>query len=215
MLVSSTQLDNLDFEKSAGLMPAVVQHAHTGTVLMLGYMNRESLQASLERHKVVFYSRSRRELWEKGATSGHVLELVDIRTDCDRDALLVRALPLGPTCHLGTRSCFGDDTDAPGAFLGELDSIVAGRRGTPIATSYTARLLADSPLRRAQKVGEEGLETALAGACQDDASLLAESADLVFHLLVLLHGRNLGLGKLTAELERRHRDAAGATWEKS
>ena len=213
MLVSSTHLHSLDFEKSGGLMPAVVQHARTGTVLMLGYMNRESLQASLERRKVVFYSRSRRELWEKGATSGHVLELVDIRTDCDRDALLVHAIPHGPTCHLGTRSCFGNDTDAPGAFLGELDGIVADRRGAPAASSYTARLLADTPLRRAQKVGEEGLETALAGACQGDTSLLAESADLVFHLLVLLHGRNLDLGKLTAELERRHRDAAGASAE--
>jgi phosphoribosyl-ATP pyrophosphohydrolase/phosphoribosyl-AMP cyclohydrolase len=209
MLVSSEQLDRLDFDKSAGLLPAVIQHARTATVLMLGYMNRESLQASLERGRVVFYSRSRRELWEKGATSGHVLDLVDIRADCDRDALLVRALPRGPTCHLGTRSCFGDGFDAPGAFLGELDGIVASRRDAPAAASYTARLLADTPLRRAQKVGEEGLETALAGACQDDASLLAEAADLVFHLLVLLHGRNLDLGKLTAELERRHRGAAG------
>jgi phosphoribosyl-ATP pyrophosphohydrolase/phosphoribosyl-AMP cyclohydrolase len=215
MLVSSTHLDSLDFEKSAGLMPAVVQHARTGTVLMLGYMNRESLQASLERRKVVFYSRSRRELWEKGATSGHVLQLVDIRADCDRDALLVRAIPHGPTCHLGTRSCFGNDTDAPGAFLGELDGIVADRRAAPVASSYTALLLADTPLRRAQKVGEEGLETALAGACQGDASLLAESADLVFHLLVLLHGRNLDLGKLSAELQRRHRDAAGAGADQS
>ena len=215
MLVSSTQLDSLDFAKCAGLMPAVVQHARTGTVLMLGYMNRESLQASLERRKVVFYSRSRQELWKKGATSGHVLELVDIRTDCDRDALLVRAIAHGPTCHLGTRSCFGDDTGAPGGFLGELDGIVTSRRGAPVATSYTARLLADTPLRRAQKVGEEGLETALAGACQDDASLLAEAADLVFHLLVLLHGRNLDLGKLTAELERRHGGAAGAAREQS
>lgn len=215
MLVSSEQLDGLDFDKSAGLLPAVIQHARTGTVLMLGYMNRESLQASLERRRVVFYSRSRRELWEKGATSGHVLDLVDIRADCDRDALLVRALPRGPTCHLGTRSCFGDGIDAPGAFLGELDGIVGSRRGAPANASYTARLLADTPLRRAQKVGEEGLETALAGACQDNASLLAESADLVFHLLVLLHGRNLDLDRLSAELARRHRDAAGTSTEQS
>jgi phosphoribosyl-ATP pyrophosphohydrolase/phosphoribosyl-AMP cyclohydrolase len=210
MICTTDQLDELDFAKTGGLLPAIVQHAESGTVLMLGYMNREALAETLLRRRVVFYSRSREELWEKGATSGHTLDLLDVRCDCDRDALLVRALPRGPTCHLGTRSCFGDDAGTAVAFLAELDRIVASRRGAPGETSYTARLFAEGRLRLAQKVGEEGLETALAGACQGPQELLGESADLFFHLLVLLRDCDLDLAALSSELRRRHEARSAA-----
>jgi phosphoribosyl-ATP pyrophosphohydrolase/phosphoribosyl-AMP cyclohydrolase len=205
MLVSESGIGQVDFAKDNGLLPAIVQHARTGNVLMLGYMSEESLRATLARGRVVFFSRSRRELWEKGLTSGHHLDLIDIRTDCDRDALLVRVLPAGPTCHLGTVSCFGDDCEPPAGFLGELDAVIASRRGAAPDVSYTAKLFSAGPQRMAQKVGEEGVETALAGACQDDSRLLGESADLVYHLLVLLRGRDLDLAAVTEELRRRHR----------
>lgn len=205
MLVTEAAVDELNFSKDAGLIPAVIQHAETGNVLMLGYMSIESLRATLIRQRVVFFSRSRRELWEKGLTSGNHLDLIDIRCDCDKDALLVRALPAGPTCHLGTDSCFGEDCEPTNGFLAELDSVIASRRGAAPDLSYTAKLFAAGPQRMAQKVGEEGVETALAGACQDDSRLLGESADLLYHLMVLLRGRDLSLGDVTQELRRRHR----------
>ncbi len=207
MLVTLTNLETLNFAKSGGLLPAIVQDQQSSAVLMLGYVSRESLQVSLTRQRVVFFSRSRQELWEKGATSGNHLHLVDVHADCDSDAVLIRALPQGPTCHRGSRSCFGDDTRPANGFLGELDAIVAARRGANAETSYTARLFQEGPLRRAQKLGEEGLETALAGACQDDASLLGESADLLYHLLVLLRGRDLSIAGVISELERRHKNS--------
>ncbi|MFN3834589.1 MAG: bifunctional phosphoribosyl-AMP cyclohydrolase/phosphoribosyl-ATP diphosphatase HisIE [Glycocaulis sp.] len=195
---------DIDFEKSGGLVPAIVQHGLTGEVLMLGYMNAQALAATEEKGLVTFWSRSKNRLWTKGETSGDVLRLVSIAADCDRDALLVQALPEGPTCHLGTRSCFGDIPGPVLAFLGQLSGIIDDRAAAGGEESYTARLLSSPVNKIAQKVGEEGVETALAGVAEDDAALTGEAADLVFHLMVLLKARGLSLTDVVEELQRRH-----------
>ena len=199
-------IDTLDFGKGGGLLPAIVQHAASGAVLMLGYMNGEALRATLTRGRVVFFSRSRQRLWEKGETSGHTLQLAAVRTDCDRDTLLVTATPAGPACHLGTATCFGDGAAAGSdlAFLGALEGIIAQRLADRPEGSYTARLHAEGPKRIAQKVGEEGLEVVLAAVAETDDKLIAESADLIYHLLLLLASRGLRLERVVAELKSRH-----------
>ena len=205
--VGLADLGRLDFAKGDGLLPAIVQHAVSGAVLMLGYMNREALSETLTRRRVVFFSRSKQRLWEKGETSGHRLELAQIRADCDRDTLLVTAWPRGPACHLGTATCFGDEALTAAerlAFLAALEAIIAQRIAERPEGSYTARLFAEGPKRLAQKVGEEGLEVALAAAAETDDKLIAESADLLFHLLVLLKSRGLPLERVVAELQSRH-----------
>ncbi len=197
----------LDWSKGDGLLPAIVQDAGSGRVLMLGYMNEESLQQTLERGRVVFFSRSRRKLWEKGETSGHYLELVELSADCDHDALLVLARPHGPTCHKGTESCFAEAGELGTqrlAFLSLLEQVIEKRIAEKPDESYTARLFAQGPSRIAQKVGEEGLETALANVTRDDKGVLAEAADLVFHLMILLKSRNLSLAQVVRELKSRH-----------
>jgi phosphoribosyl-ATP pyrophosphohydrolase/phosphoribosyl-AMP cyclohydrolase len=207
MALTPEQLEALDFAKGGGLLPAIVQDAGSGAVLMLGFMTPEALRATLERGRVVFYSRRRQELWEKGATSGHYLELIDVHTDCDRDTLLVSARPHGPACHRGTATCFGEEplSDAERvAFLAALGRIIGARRNARPEESYTARLLGQGPKRVAQKVGEEGLEVALAGVAEDDAALIGEAADLLFHLLVLLESRHIPLERVVEELEMRH-----------
>jgi len=198
----SEACDRLDWRKEDGLLPAIVQDADTLRVLMLGYMNAESLAATRESGRVTFFSRSRQRLWTKGEGSGHVLELVGIRADCDGDALLVLARPRGPTCHLGRPSCF---PAAPGGFLGELDALVAARERERPAGSYATRLFESGTRRIAQKLGEEGVETALAAVAQDDAALLGESADLLYHLIVLLRARGRSLDDAVAVLRERHR----------
>ncbi len=200
-------IDSLDFGKGEGLLPAVVQHADTGAVLMVGYMNREAFRETLSRRHVVFFSRSKQRLWEKGETSGHFLELDQIRTDCDRDALLVTARPAGPVCHEGTATCFGDELITQGerlAFLGALEAVIEKRIAENPQGSYTARLFAQGPKRIAQKVGEEGLEVALAAVAEPDEKVLSESADLIYHLLVLLRIRGLSFAKVVGELQSRH-----------
>lgn len=200
-------IDSLDFAKGDGLVSAVVQHADTGAVLMVGYMNREAFRETLSRRHVVFFSRSRQRLWEKGETSGHFLELDQIRADCDRDALLVTARPRGPVCHEGTATCFGDEAVTKGerlAFLGTLEAVIERRIAETPQGSYTARLFAQGPKRIAQKVGEEGLEVALAAAVETDDKVVLESADLIFHLLVLLRSRGLSFQSVVAELQSRH-----------
>jgi phosphoribosyl-AMP cyclohydrolase / phosphoribosyl-ATP pyrophosphohydrolase len=200
-------IDSLDFAKSDGLLPAVVQHADTGAVLMVGYMNRDALQQTFARRHVIFFSRSKQRLWEKGETSGHFLELEQIRTDCDRDALLVTARPLGPVCHEGTATCFGDEPITKGerlAFLSTLEGVIEQRIADSPTGSYTARLFAEGPKRIAQKVGEEGIEVALAAAVEPDDKVVSESADLIFHLLVLLRSRGLSFQSVVAELQSRH-----------
>ena len=199
---SAERIASLAWEKQGGLLPAVVQDAATLRMLMLGYMDRRALETTLVLGRVTFFSRSRQRLWTKGETSGHALELVSIVADCDCDSLLVTALPRGPTCHRGTVSCFDD---APGDFLSELDALVAARNAQRPEGSYTTRLFEAGLRRIAQKVGEEGVETALAAVVQDDAALLGESADLIYHLLVLLRARGLGIGEVTQLLRERHR----------
>jgi phosphoribosyl-ATP pyrophosphohydrolase/phosphoribosyl-AMP cyclohydrolase len=196
--------DQLDWPKGDGLLPAIVQHARTGEVLMLGYMNAEALEATQRTGRVTFFSRSKQRLWTKGESSGHVLELESIRVDCDADTLLVTAIPHGPTCHTGTSSCFGETVRPPLGFLAELDALVARRHAERPEGSYTTRLFEGGVRRIAQKVGEEGVETALAGVAQGDEELLGEAADLVFHLTVLLRSRGLSLADVVNLLAARH-----------
>jgi len=199
-------IENLAWEKMGDLIPAVVQDAFDGRVLMQGYMNREALDATLESGKVTFWSRSQEKLWTKGETSGNTLDLVEIHVDCDRDCLLVRARPEGPTCHLGTDTCFdGEGKVAPElAFLAELERVIAERDNNRPKGSYTTSLFESGVKRIAQKVGEEGVETALAATAGDDEELLNESADLIYHLLVLLRSRKLELGSVIDVLRKRH-----------
>jgi phosphoribosyl-ATP pyrophosphohydrolase/phosphoribosyl-AMP cyclohydrolase len=200
-------MQRVDWNKNDGLVPAIVQHAGSGRVLMLGYMDRAALAATLARGRVVFFSRSRQRLWEKGETSGNFLQLIDIRCDCDADTLLVIARPEGAVCHTGSASCFGDEpltAAAPLSFLLELEQLIAERIAESPEGSYTARLYARGVRRVAQKVGEEGLEVALAGAGEPDDALLGECADLLYHLLVLLRSRSLPLAAVIEELRGRH-----------
>ncbi|MFC0677868.1 bifunctional phosphoribosyl-AMP cyclohydrolase/phosphoribosyl-ATP diphosphatase HisIE [Lysobacter korlensis] len=192
----------LDFDKQGGLLPAVVQDAANLRVLMVGYMDRAALQKTLEAGQVTFFSRSKQRLWTKGESSGHFLQLVSIDTDCDHDSLLVLARPQGPTCHLQRTSCF---PAAPGGFLAELDALIATRENDRPEGSYTTRLFEAGTRAIAQKVGEEGVETALAAVVQDDAALCGEAADLLFHLQVLLRSRGLALEDAVEVLRARHR----------
>jgi phosphoribosyl-ATP pyrophosphohydrolase/phosphoribosyl-AMP cyclohydrolase len=214
MNLSADAIDSLDFTKGAGLLPAIVQHADTGAVLMLGWMNAEAVRESLRRGRVVFWSRSKQRLWEQGETSGHTLEVISAAVDCDRDTLLWLARPRGPVCHLQTLTCFGDERRSGAeslAFLGRLERVIEQRIAAGEDQSYTARLYAAGTRRIAQKVGEEGVETALAAVTEDDAKLVGEAADLLFHLAVLLKARGLGLPAVVAELESRHGARTGGS----
>ncbi len=205
--LTSAEISSLDFAKGAGLLPAIIQHAGSGAVLMLGFMSAEALRATIERRRVVFFSRSKQRLWEKGETSGHHLQVEEVRTDCDRDTVLITAWPEGPVCHTGTLTCFGDDPLTAAerlAFLASLERIIAQRATERPEGSYTARLLAQGSRRLAQKVGEEGLEVALAAAAETGERIVSEAADLLFHLLVLLRSRDIPLASVVTELEARH-----------
>ncbi len=197
-------MNEIDFEKGDGLAPAIIQDADDGTVLMLGYMNQEALSKTHELGKVTFFSRSKKRLWTKGETSENYLELVDIKVDCDQDALLVTARPKGPTCHLGTQSCFGDDAGTDLAFLSYLGKLIEGRKNADPDSSYTARLLSGPLNKAAQKVGEEGVETALAAISEGDAELKGEAADLIYHLMVVLAARDVKLTDVIGVLKKRH-----------
>ena len=199
---AATTLPGIDWDKQAGLVPAIVQDADTGRVLMLAYMDREALATTLATGRVSFHSRRTGKIWTKGETSGNTLALVSIDVDCDGDALLVQARPAGPTCHLARTSCF---PAAPGQFLPQLDALVAERRHARPPGSYTTTLFDAGVARIAQKVGEEGVETALAAVTGSDEALLGEAADLLFHLAVLLHSRDLSLGAAVAALAARRR----------
>ncbi|MDE1922179.1 MAG: bifunctional phosphoribosyl-AMP cyclohydrolase/phosphoribosyl-ATP diphosphatase HisIE [Gammaproteobacteria bacterium] len=202
--------DEAAWDKLGGLLPAVVQHAGSGAVLMLGYMNREALAETERSGLVTFWSRSKQRLWTKGETSGHFLDLREVALDCDGDALLITAIPRGPVCHLNTATCWGDAPRAAAtdlAFLGELERLIGTRLRERPDGSYTARLAASGTLRIAQKVGEEGLELALAAVAESDEKILGEAADLFYHTLVLLRVKGLSLGAVVAELERRHASA--------
>ena len=205
----------LDWDKGGGLLPAIVQHAGNGAVLMLGYMNREALAETLASNRVTFWSRSKQRLWTKGETSGNFLELRGIAVDCDGDTLLVLADPEGPACHLGTRTCWGESAPQAAAeklaFLSKLEEIIKQRIVARPEGSYTTQLLAEGTRRIAQKVGEEGLELALAAVVQSDEQIIGEAADLLFHVMLLLQVKELSLAKVIAELDSRHAGRRKAT----
>jgi phosphoribosyl-AMP cyclohydrolase / phosphoribosyl-ATP pyrophosphohydrolase len=215
-MLSARDMERIAWDKAGGLIPAVVQCAQSHVVLMLGYMNAAALAQTLASRHVTFYSRSKQRLWTKGESSGHVLTLVDIWLDCDGDTLLVRANPHGPTCHTGSNTCFGDFPAVPAEapqvpFIDELDALIAARKRDLPAGSYTTKLFSGELRRIAQKVGEEGVETALAAIAQDDAALLGESADLLYHMLVLLHARGLTWAQLAQTLAKRHQREASSS----
>ncbi|WP_417493953.1 bifunctional phosphoribosyl-AMP cyclohydrolase/phosphoribosyl-ATP diphosphatase HisIE [Maricaulis sp.] len=196
--------NSLDWAKGDGLVPAIIQDAATRQVLMLGYMNAEALQLTQETKKVHFFSRSRQSLWKKGETSGLSFKLVNITLDCDQDTLLVEVKPKGAACHNGTVSCFGDDPGPGLGFLAHLRAIIKKRKKDKPKGSYVGNLMARAPKRPAQKVGEEGVEVALAAVSESRAAVAEESADLMFHLLVLLESRDLSLDDVVAVLRKRH-----------
>ena len=204
----------LDWDKDDGLLPAIVQDAGSGAVLMLGYMNRDALAATQASGRVTFWSRSKGRLWTKGETSGNFLELRQIAADCDADTLLVLAQPKGPACHRGTLTCWGENPPQPEvqgiAFLGVLEKVITERIATRPQGSYTAKLLGEGTRRIAQKVGEEGLELALAGVAQSDHEIIGEAADLLYHTLLLLRVKGLSLSQVVSELEGRHAGRAAA-----
>ena len=207
MIQPNTDLSRLDWSKGHSLLPAIVQNYATGEVLMLGYMNTDALAETQRSGHITFYSRSKQRLWTKGESSGHGLDLKSIRIDCDADTLLIQAEPHGPTCHKGTSSCFGKSADVqpPLGFLAELDALVAQRHAERPDGSYTTKLFESGIRRIAQKVGEEGVETALAAVVQGDDELLDEAADLLFHLTVALRARGLSLKDVADVLAERHR----------
>ncbi len=202
-------IPGLDWDKGGGLLPVIVQDALSGQVLMTGFVNRAALEAMFTDGEVTLFSRTRQRLWRKGETSGNRIAVESIASDCDRDALLVLGRPSGPACHTGAPSCF--DAALPQAagiaFLAELERTITQRIATPVPGSYTAALVADGPRRMAQKVGEEAVEVVIASS-SSDAELLSESADLLFHLMVLLRSRGLGLAQLARELAGRQRPQA-------
>lgn len=204
--MNSDACETLDWGKGNGLLPLIVQHAHDGRVLMLGYTDREALALTFQTGEIHFWSRSKNRIWRKGESSGDVLRLVSVAADCDRDTLLCQALPAGPTCHRGSASCFDGESRAH-PWLNELETLIAARTDADPASSYVARLLAGPPSRRAQKVGEEGVEVALAAVSGNADALRGEAADLLFHLVVLLHGAGIGLSDVVGELALRHREA--------
>jgi len=206
MIVTRDTLSQLTYGED-GLIPVIAQHVDSGEILMVAWATREAIEQSLERGRAVFWSRSRQSLWEKGETSGHTLSLIAIHADCDRDALLLLVRPHGPACHTGTVTCFGDDRLTRGgdfAFLATLENVIEQRMRSNDPASYTTRLIAEGPKRLAQKVGEEGLETALALTAGDDHEARNEAADLLFHLTVALKARGLSLLDVINELRRRH-----------
>ncbi len=202
--LTAADIAGLAWDKMGGLIPAAVQDRRSGRLLMLGYMDRDSLAATLESGFATFFSRSKGRLWTKGETSGNRLRVAAVHEDCDGDALLVLADPEGPTCHLGTASCFGGDGPEGPGWLAELSRIVAERAGAEGEASYTARLLAEGLPKIAQKVGEEGVEVALAAVTRDEGGTAEEIADLLYHLAVLMEAQGFGWEEVIAVLRRRH-----------
>ena len=198
---------SLDWDKVNGLIPVIVQHDASGEILMQGFMDAEALEKSLQTGHVTFFSRTKGRLWTKGESSGHFLQLRAITADCDHDCLLIAADPIGPTCHKGTVSCFDGHPLPPLGFLAELERLLAERKSADPDSSYTARLYAKGTKRIAQKVGEEGVEVALAAMAKDREELINESADLLYHLTVLLQNEGLTLADVVTRLKERHQNA--------
>lgn len=195
----------IDFEKMGGLVPAIIQDATTKNVLMLGFMNEEAYQKTIDTRHVTFWSRTRQTLWTKGETSGHFLNLVSMQIDCDNDTLLVKVNPVGPTCHKGTDTCWGEDNDKnPLLFLGELQDFINKRKEEMPGGSYTTSLFTKGVNKIAQKVGEEALETVIEATNGTNDHLVYEASDLLYHLLVLLTEKGLRIEDVASELQQRH-----------
>ena len=195
----------IDFDKLGGLVPAIVQDARTKNVLMLGFMNREAYDKTVATGKVTFWSRTRNCLWTKGETSGNYLNLVEVRNDCDKDTLLVKAIPDGPTCHTGTDTCWGEDNSAnPLLFLTELQDFIEKRHEEMPEGSYTTSLFRKGINRIAQKVGEEALETVIEATNGSNDKVVYEASDLLYHLIVMLTEKGLRIEDVAGELQKRH-----------
>ena len=198
-------LMEIDFEKQGGLVPAIIQDSITNNVLMLGYMNQEAYEQTIKTGKVTFWSRSRQCLWTKGETSGNFLNLVSIKSDCDNDTLLVRVNPVGPACHLGTDTCWGEKNEAnPLLFLTELQDFINKRHEEMPEGSYTTSLFKDGLNRMAQKVGEEALEAVIEATNGTNERLIYEASDMFYHLIVLLTSKGLRIENISQELQVRH-----------
>ncbi|WGV99308.1 bifunctional phosphoribosyl-AMP cyclohydrolase/phosphoribosyl-ATP diphosphatase HisIE [Vibrio sp. YMD68] len=199
--------ERIDWNKVDGLVPAVVQDFTSGQVLMMGYMNQAALEKTADTQQVTFFSRTKERLWTKGETSGNVLQLVNISLDCDNDTLLVKVNPIGPTCHTGTTTCWDADKqeESQMVWLHQLEQLLAARKDADPESSYTASLYARGTKRISQKVGEEGVEVALAATSGDKAELVCESADLIYHLMVLLQDQGLSMNDVVNKLKERHK----------
>lgn len=200
----------IDFEKMGGLVPAIIQDADTAKVLMLGFMNREAYEKTLETGKVTFFSRTRQRLWTKGEESGNFLHLVSLSVDCDQDTLLIQAHPEGPVCHTGTDTCWGEKNERPVLFLQELQDFIRTRHTEMPEGSYTTSLFRSGINKMAQKVGEEAVETVIEACNGTNDRLIYESADLIYHLIVLLTSKGYGIEDIARELKVRH----GVGWKK-
>ena len=204
MLVTLENSQELAWDKMDNLLPAIIQDAATGAVLMQGFMNQEALKATLESGKATFFSRSKQRLWMKGESSNNTLDVQQILADCDKDCLLISANPNGPTCHLNTTSCFPEEKLSQQNFLSHLERFVDKRANDPIEESYTAKLLSRGTNKVAQKVGEEGVEVVIAALAETKEDFLGECADLFYHTLVLLKDQNVELSEVMEVLQTRH-----------
>ncbi|AVF59702.1 MULTISPECIES: bifunctional phosphoribosyl-AMP cyclohydrolase/phosphoribosyl-ATP diphosphatase HisIE [Vibrio] len=203
----SSLAERINWEKVDGLVPAIVQDFQSSQVLMMGYMNQDALAKTGETGQVTFFSRTKERLWTKGETSGNVLQLVNMQLDCDNDTLLVKVNPIGPTCHTGTTTCWDGDPqeESQMVWLHQLEQLLAARKSADPDSSYTASLYARGTKRISQKVGEEGVEVALAATSGDKAELVCESADLIYHLMVLLQDQGLSMNDVVNKLKERHK----------
>lgn len=204
MLVTNENIHELAWEKMDNLIPAIIQHHKTGAILMQGYMNQASLAQTISSEKATFYSRSKQDLWVKGETSGHFLNVKQILSDCDKDSLLIACDPIGPSCHLGTESCFPEQKLTQQNFLSQLEQVIENRKNDAPEDSYTAHLFSRGTTKIAQKVGEEGVEVALAAVAETKDDLLGECADLFYHTLVLLQDQKIELSEIMNVLQKRH-----------
>lgn len=204
MLVTTENLNELAWGKMDNLIPAIIQHSATGAILMQGYMNQASLAQTLSTNKATFFSRSKQDLWTKGETSGNFLNVKQVLADCDKDSLLIACDPIGPSCHLGTESCFPEQKLTEQNFLSKLEQVIASRKNDAPEDSYTAHLFSRGTTKIAQKVGEEGVEVALAAVAETKEDLLGECADLFYHTLVLLQDKEIALSEVMQVLQNRH-----------
>lgn len=195
----------LDFNKMGGLVPAIIQDNYTKKVLMLGFMNQEALEKTIETGKVTFYSRTKGRLWTKGEESGNLLHVVSIKEDCDRDTLLIKVNPVGPVCHTGTDTCWGEANDEPIMFLSYLQDFIEKRYQEMPEGSYTTSLFKEGINRMAQKVGEEAVETVIEATNGTDDRLIYEASDMIYHLIVLLTSKGMRIEDLASELKKRHK----------